>query len=241
MQTPRKSFDSVTLHATGDVRFLGEDGRRFTQWEVEYPGAVIGRSQAADVQILAPARKDGSQISRRHCSLEPDRGRWWIADWRSKFGTIVRSRDREILVPPEQKVAVANGDYLVLAGYVTLRIDIRRPASDFEGSTGGVIPAPAAFIELPEELRTFARVLTRGWRTVPSRPTPTGPAELMRRMSIARGTVYQRKERILRHPRIHDAIAERGLDPRDVSWSDLAHVLLAAYPELGEPNTSEEA
>lgn len=72
--------------------------------EVTMPRALMGRHSQADVRLPMP------EISRRHCRLEFDDGRWRVVDLESANGVFVNGER-------VQEACLYEGDCLQLGGF----------------------------------------------------------------------------------------------------------------------------
>ena len=89
---------------------------------------------------------------------------------------------------PGTRAALNDGDQLVLAGLVSLRVQLHRPEDELS-STGGETERheTARLAELPRELRTLAWALTEPWRCEPASPVPPRPVDLETALHVPTG------------------------------------------------------
>ncbi len=92
------------------------------QWEIDSDGpVVIGRGEQADLVII------DAEMSRQHCRILHEDGRWFVEDQGSLNGTLVNGE-------PVERAAIAHGDELHI-GMSTIRFDIigARPGDEAAG------------------------------------------------------------------------------------------------------------
>lgn len=77
----------------------------------------IGRQDTNHIILPDPQKK----ISRHHCSIQNQKGRWWIIDKGSSNGTFIsrKTSQSEIDVRSEDMIPLKNGDDILILGEMT--------------------------------------------------------------------------------------------------------------------------
>jgi pSer/pThr/pTyr-binding forkhead associated (FHA) protein len=90
--------------------------------EVTRPDVVVGRHSHADVRVALP------DVSRRHCRLVHDGGRWEVIDLKSLNGIWVNDQAVE-------RAALNHGDTLRIGGF-TFMVDLSKPVAVADPKSG---------------------------------------------------------------------------------------------------------
>lgn len=97
------------------LTLFSDTGSRFFS-STRYPEVKIGRSPAADLQMLQP------QVSWEHALIVFQNNKWFLRDTDSSNGTRVNGRP----LTPYVNTPLFSGDVIVFAGCVTMTVQVDR-------------------------------------------------------------------------------------------------------------------
>lgn len=107
----RAALGHLQLRIRRGPAFLGTDGEPTGYRDVYPPGAVVGRGEEADLQVL----DEDDYVSRRHVVVESTGLQWYVRDLGSSHGTSVLVCGRTIALPRGGTMPIGAGDTVVLA------------------------------------------------------------------------------------------------------------------------------
>ena len=196
--------------------------------------AILGRSPAADVEIIDPT----GRVSRRHLLVECAADRWFLRDCGSTHGSVIKRDGVQVRLPPWMPQPVQGKAVLILARTVEITVTVETPSvegipTDMGSNAGSLLPVASL---LDDDLLPVAVALTGPYRESPPRIDCASVSDMLGALPVARSTLYKRLSELGELPPIRGRLhAPVGSSART---RELAAVLVAAYPMLIDPGLS---